>query len=359
MIQTAYSTSTTVTSMVGVNTSPPHFPNMYEQLMSFKPCFTRDMTLHIEHHQNQYLSCPEYLPQQHAPSFQTLTPNKGVDQSVMIDGEYRLDVTKDGKNESHFKLYDKNGKELAGEWGDPHLTGKNGEAVGDLQCNHVLTLPNGAKVGVRVSSPDGGAPVPGKADVVTELTAVSANGMDAMNFNMNVGSDKPTTGTPIAGYLGENFIAETLSDHGAFLGAQLGVSKNGGFVDPLTGLPMTAEGLKGIDLMNPDAIVRSKAENLAMAQTLHGQGYVTPYYHRLFCEHNFSSYTKEMHENCIDGLQLMLARMRMMLDNGLGCACRLPNYIDRNRGDMLLNSYVNISSYSTQSVSIGLMNNNF
>lgn len=328
MYQSTLINSVASTSFAAILPAQQHFQNMYSQLVSQNSSFSNAMVSHIQVNQNLYINCPPHVPPTSAPAFQTLTPNRGVDQSVMIDGKYRLDVTKDGTTESHFKLYDKDGKELAGEWGDPHLTGKNGAPVGDLQCNHVLTLPNGAKIGVRVSKPDGRLPVPGESDVVTELTAVSENGREAMNFNMNVGSSKSTTGTPISGYVGENFIGETLSDHGAFLGAQIGVSHEGGLFDPLTGHSMDSKRLKDIDLMNPDPVDRSRAVNLAMAQDLLGQGYVTPGHHRLYGDKSFASFSNHMRDDCLNGLQTKLAQMTSMSLAGLGCSMRLPNHIN-------------------------------
>lgn len=305
------------------------FPSMLEQLQAQFPSFTQQMRIHIECNQNLYASCPPYrAPQESA--FQTLTPPPGVDQSIMIDGKYRLDVTKNGNASSTYKVYDKDGNEIAGAWGDPHMTGKDGEAVGDLQCNHVLTLPNGAQIGVRVSDANGGKPIPGQADYCSELTVTSANHSEAMNFNFNTGTSKPTTGTHISGYLGENFIGETLNDNGRFLGAQIGVSRNGLF-DPLTGQPMTDQRLNQIDLNSGDPKVRQDAVNLAMAQQLYGQGYLTPTDHHRYCGTRFSDFMPPMIRACTDNLRKLLWQMMQMNPYGCGCGVRLPNHIDSDR----------------------------
>jgi hypothetical protein len=313
------------------------FPNMLAQLMTQRSDFTSAMANHIDFHRNLYECCPPYRAP-HESAFETLTPNPGVDQSIMIDGQYRLDVTKNGDSSSTYKVYDKDGKELAGAWGDPHMTGKNGEAVGDLQGNHVLTLPNGAQIGVRVSDAVGGKPMPGQVAYCSEITVTSANRSEAMNFNFNTGTSKTTTGTHISGYLGENFNAETLSDHGQFLGAQIGVSAQGGLFDPLTGQAMTANRLKEIDLNSGDPKVREKAIHLAMAQELYGQGYLTPTDHLLHSNTRFCDFMETRMQRCLANLQSLLMQMTRMNPYGCGCSMRLPNHIDSNR-DLMLRSF--------------------
>ncbi len=317
---------------------PKIFPNMLAQLMAQSQIFTGAMMNHIEHHQHLYEHCPPYAPTRSVPAFENLTPNKGVDQSVMIDGAYRLDVTKNGKDSSTYKVYDKSGQELAGAWGDPHMTGKAGEAVGDMHGNHVLTLPNGAKLGIRVSDAHGEESKAGKATFCSEITATSANGAEAMNFNFNNGTDKKTTGSHISGYLGENFIAETLGDHGPFLGAQLGVSKEGGLFDPLTGQSMTAKRMNEIDLKNVDSVAREKSINLAASQQLFSQGYLTPADHRVYGNTSFSNFLQATIAQCIRNLQLFLFQMTTLNAAGCGFAIRLPNHIDSNR-DIMLQSF--------------------
>jgi hypothetical protein len=321
-----------------VATAQQMFPNMLVQLLAQVSAFTGVMVNHIERHQNLYERCPAYMPTKSKPAFETLTPPPGVDQSVMIDGEYRLDVTKNGTSSSTYKVYDKSGKELAGAWGDPHMTGKDGAAVGDMQGNHVLKLPNGAQIAVRVSDGDGNEAKNGGVAYCSEITAVSANGEEAMNFNFNNGTNKPTTGTHISGYLGQNFIAETLGDHGPFLGAQLGVSKEGGLFDPLTGQSMTAQRLKELDLKNGDPVAREKAVNLAMAQQLFEQGYVTPLDNLLYGNKNFNSFTDPMRNQCTNNLQSLLLQMMSMNASGCGCDIRLPNHIDSEL-DIMLQSF--------------------
>lgn len=315
-----------------------NFPNLLAQTLSQISLFTGSMRNHIERNQSLYERCPMYKQPDSNPAFQTLTPKQGVDQSVMIDGEYRLDVTKNGTASSTYKVYDKNGKELAGAWGDPHMTGRDGAALGDMQGNHVLTLPNGVKIGVRVSDGNGGKPTNGNASFASEITVTSARGDEAMNFNFNNGSNKPTVGTHISGYLGENFNAETLGDHGAFMGAQIGVSKDGGLFDPLTGQSMTAQKLKELDLNNGDPVAREKAINLSMAQQLFGQGYVTPLDNLLHGAHSFKSFTEPMRNQCISNLQSLLSQMTRMNASGCGCGIRLPNHRDADM-DIKLHSF--------------------
>lgn len=315
-----------------------NFPNLLAQTLSQISLFTGAMRSHIERHQNLYEHHPAYKPSDSNPAFQTLTPKPGVDQSIMVDGEYRLDMTKNGTSSSTYKVYDKNGKELAGAWGDPHMTGRDGAAVGDMQGNHVLTLPNGIKMGVRVSDGNGGKPANGHASYASEITVTSAKGNEAMNFNFNNGSNKPTTGTHISGYLGENFNAETLGDHGPFMGAQIGVSREGGLFDPLTGQSMTAEKLKELDLNHGDPAAREKAINLSMAQQLFGQGYVTPLDNLLYGAHSFKSFTESMRNQCTSNLQSLLSQMTHINATGCGCGIRLPNHRDVDM-DIMLQSF--------------------
>jgi hypothetical protein len=315
-----------------------NFPNLLAQTLSQNSLFTGSMRDHIDRHQSLYERCPAYKPSNSNPAFQTLTPKPGVDQSIMVDGDYRLDMTKNGTNSSTYKVYDKNGKELAGAWGDPHMTGKDGAALGDMQGNHVLTLPNGSKIGVRVSDGNGGKPTNGNASFTSEITVTSARGDEAMNFNFNNGTNTPLVATHISGYLGENFNAETLGDHGPFMGAQIGVSKEGGLFDPLTGQSMTAQKLKEIDLNNGDPVAREKAIHLSMAQQLFGQGYVTPLDNLLHGAHSYKSFTEPMRNQCTNNLQSLLSQMTRINDSGCGCGLRLPNHRDGGM-DIMLQSF--------------------
>jgi len=304
---------------------------MSQQLQAMQQQFTSAMNKMIQNNLGKYQTLPFYEPTKTGvPPFEMgKSPNPKADMSVMIDGEYRLDVTKNGTKESTFKIYDKNGKELAGEWGDPHLTGKNGDAIGDLQCNHVLTLPNGSKVGVRVSTMDGKPPVPGQLDVVTELTVVSSNQQDAMNFNMNVGSSKPTTATPISGYVGEDFLRETLSDNGeSFFGPVIGISQNGGMFDPETGQPMNKARLSQIDTMHPDPFMRENARKLAQAEELFNKGIIPPMYSKEYQNTNFQNFTPTQRDAGIQGLVDMLSKMFFMNSLGVGVDVRLPNHLN-------------------------------
>ncbi len=303
------------------------YNSAFEQFREIAHRFTHGFNRHIQENEFAYSNHPAYSEPTNS-SFKHITPKKGVDQSIMIDDQYRLDVTKNGKGSSTFKVYDKAGKEIVGEWGDPHITGKNGAAVGDLQCNHVITLPHGQKIGVRVSKADGSAPVPGQPDYVSEITVVSAGRHDAMNINMNLGSNSQTTSTGIPGRIGQDFIGQTLNDHGSFLGAQLGMSQDGTLVDPLTGLPMNSKRLKEIDMNNGDPKVRSAAISLAQAQDLFEKGHMMPCDHHFYYDRPHKAFTPEMRDICIENLQMLLQHMGGMRDLGCDCSVQIPNHIN-------------------------------
>jgi hypothetical protein len=129
-----------------------------------------------------------------------------------------------------------------------------------------------------------------------------------------------------------------LGDHGPFMGAQLGVSKEGGLFDPLTGQSMTAEKLKALDLNNGDPVAREKAINLSMAQQLFGQGYVTPRDNLSYGAHGFKSFTEPMRNQCTSNLQTLLSQMTRINVNGCGCGMRLPNHLDGDK-DIMLQSF--------------------
>ena len=95
---------------------------------------------------------------------------------------------------------------------------------------------------------------------------------------------------------------------------------------------MTADGLKGIDLMNPDPIVRYKAENLAMSQNLFNNGYVTP---RIF--KYYDQFPQPTQDQCISDMYSLIERMRKMYDTGVRCDLNLSNLFQRDNF-MLLTS---------------------